>query len=208
MQQFFHYAFVAGVLVAMSIRWHYGFQYRRADWESAHTTALAPAEAVLMGLWGASLASAPVYVFSPWLDFADYPLPNWTGWPGLAVFAVAVWVLWRAHRDLGPHWSPRLEVRRDHKLVTEGVYNRVRHPMYAAHWLWGVAQALLLHNWIAGLSGLVFFAAFYFVRVRREERMLLRHFGEQYRSYMRRSGRVIPRLRRLPEGTQRPPSGP
>ena len=42
-------------------------------------------------------------------------------------------------------------------LVTEGIYGRVRHPMYTAFWLWAVAQALLLPNWIAGFSGLIGF---------------------------------------------------
>jgi protein-S-isoprenylcysteine O-methyltransferase Ste14 len=35
-------------------------------------------------------------------------------------------------------------------LVREGVYRSVRHPMYASERLWGIAQALLLQNWVAG----------------------------------------------------------
>ena len=37
------------------------------------------------------------------------------------------------------------------------------------------------------------FALIYFQRVAREERALLDHFGEEYRDYMRRTGRVISR---------------
>jgi protein-S-isoprenylcysteine O-methyltransferase Ste14 len=59
---------------------------------------------------------------------------------------------------------------------------------------WGFAQALLLQNWIAGLSMLVFFLPVYLYRVPREEQMMLEHFGEEYRSYMNRTGRIIPRL--------------
>jgi len=66
--------------------------------------------------------------------------------------------------------------------------------MYAAHLLWGIAQALLLQNWIAGLSMLVFFLPVYLYRVPHEEQMMLEHFGEEYRSYMNRTGRIIPRV--------------
>ena len=68
--------------------------------------------------------------------------------------------------DLGGNWSATLEIRERHSLVTHGVYRRVRHPMYAAHWLWGIAQALLIQNWIAGVGGLLFFAPLYLLRVR------------------------------------------
>jgi protein-S-isoprenylcysteine O-methyltransferase Ste14 len=66
--------------------------------------------------------------------------------------------------------------------------------MYASMWLWGTAQALLLQNWIAGWAGLVLFVPMYVLRVPREERMMLEQFGEAYREYRNRTGRVVPRL--------------
>ena len=70
----------------------------------------------------------------------------------------------------GENWSPDLEIREQHTLVTEGVYRHIRHPMYAAHWLWGLGQALLLQNWIAGPSTLVALLPMYLVRVPRRSR--------------------------------------
>jgi protein-S-isoprenylcysteine O-methyltransferase Ste14 len=67
--------------------------------------------------------------------------------------------------------------------------------MYAFGWLLGIAQALLLWNWVVALAGLASFALLYFLRVPREEQMMLEQFGEEYRAYMNRTGRVIPRLR-------------
>ena len=64
--------------------------------------------------------------------------------------------------------------------------------MYAAFWLLALAQALLLPNWIAGLSGLIGFGTLFFARVGREERMMLETFGEEYRAYMGRTKRIIP----------------
>ncbi len=134
-----------------------------------------------------------VYVFSNVLSFADYQLPTWAGWAGALVWLGALWMLWRSHSDLGRNWSQTLALRNGHELITHGVYRRVRHPMYAALWVWGIAQAMLLHNWVAGFSQLLSFAPLYFLRVPREERMMLDHFGDEYRTYMRHTGRVFPR---------------
>ena len=76
--------------------------------------------------------------------------------------------------------------------MTEGIYRRVRHPMYSAFWLWAIAQALLLSNWIAGFAGLAGFGILFFGRVAREERMMLETFGDSYRAYMARTGQGLP----------------
>jgi protein-S-isoprenylcysteine O-methyltransferase Ste14 len=98
-----------------------------------------------------------------------------------------------AHRDLGRHWSPTLEVAQDHVLVTDGIYARFRHPIYVSLILWAAAQPLLLQNGVAGWGGAVAAALMWLVRVPREERMMLEVFGDAYREYMARTGRVIPR---------------
>jgi len=107
---------------------------------------------------------------------------------------VSLWLLWRAHVDLGRNWSPSPEILETHSLVTEGVYRRIRHPMYAAHMLWGVAQALLLGNWIAGPALIATFVPLYLFRAPREEQMLADHFGGAYREHMKRTGRLVPRF--------------
>lgn len=70
----------------------------------------------------------------------------------------------------------------------------VRHPMYSAFWLWALAQALLLPNWIAGPAGLVGFGTLFFLRIGREERLMEETFGDDYRRYVARTGRIVPRL--------------
>jgi protein-S-isoprenylcysteine O-methyltransferase Ste14 len=64
--------------------------------------------------------------------------------------------------------------------------------MYSAIWLWVFIQALLLNNYIAGLSGLISFGILYIFRVKKEEQMMLAEFGEQYRKYIQRTKRIIP----------------
>ncbi len=184
--------YLIGLIVGSVIRTSYGKKHRQDTITDARQEGLAVW--LLMSLWGGVQVVAILYVLTPWLDFADYYLPTWAGAVGAVVFVAALWLLWRSHADLGRNWSPTLEIAEGHSLVTQGVFRHIRHPMYAAHGLWGIAQALLLQNWIAGLGSLVVFIPLYLLRVPREEQMMLEQFGEEYRSYMSRTGRVIPRL--------------
>ena len=189
---FFQSAYFVGVILASAIRVVYTRQYRQSRIAEGHATRL---DLLLSALPGLGMFVLPlIYVLTSWLDFADYHLPTWAGWIGVALFALALWLLWRSHADLTRNWSPKLELMEGHALVTNGVFRHIRHPMYAAHWLWGIAQVFLLQNWIAGLSMVVCLIPMYVYRVRVEEQMMLEHFGDEYRSYMDRTGRVIPRL--------------
>lgn len=115
---------------------------------------------------------------------------------GVAVMLAGLWLFWRSHADLGDSWSVTLELNAQHRLVTEGLYRFVRHPMYASFLVLGLGQALLVANWIAGLSGLAATALLMAVRLPREEAMMIERFGDQYREYRRRVGAVLPRRRR------------
>jgi protein-S-isoprenylcysteine O-methyltransferase Ste14 len=134
------------------------------------------------------------YVFTPLLSFADYPSPLSIGVAGIGVLAAGNWVFWKSHKDLGGNWSPTLEVRENHRLVTEGIYRRIRHPMYLSLWLLVVAQAMILPNWIAGFSGLLPFAILYALRVGKEEAMMREHFGAAYDEYRKCTGRLLPKF--------------
>jgi protein-S-isoprenylcysteine O-methyltransferase Ste14 len=134
------------------------------------------------------------YVFTPLLSFADYPIPLWIGVTGVVVLVLGDWVFWKSHKDLGGNWSPKLEIRERHTLVTEGIYRRIRHPMYLSIWLLVIAQAMILPNYVAGFSGLLPFGILYFLRVGNEEAMMTEHFGAQYQEYMNKTGRLFPKL--------------
>ena len=135
-----------------------------------------------------------IYVFTPWLNFANYSLPVWANILGILIFAIALWLFWKSHHDLGRNWSVSLEVREDHILITQGIYQKIRHPMYTSIWLWAIAQGLLLTNWIAGPSGVIGFGVLYFIRVGNEEKMMIEQFGDQYRAYMQKTKRLLPSL--------------
>ncbi|AFL52565.1 protein-S-isoprenylcysteine O-methyltransferase Ste14 [Sinorhizobium fredii] len=134
------------------------------------------------------------YVVTGIPESADYPAKAWSVAIGAVVFAAAMWVFRRTHKELGRNWSITLEIRDRHELVSGGPYGLVRHPMYTSFMLMGVGQAFLVSNWVAGFAGLVGFAILFFLRVDDEERMMLETFGPQYRAYMERTKRIIPYL--------------
>ncbi|HTF88776.1 MAG TPA: protein-S-isoprenylcysteine O-methyltransferase [Planctomycetota bacterium] len=150
-------------------------------------------ERVLFALVGIGGLLLPLlYLATPWLAFADYPLRPWALACGLALIAVWLWLFHRSHADLGTNWSVSLELRERHSLITSGVYSRLRHPMYAAIFCHAIAQALLLANWIAGPAMLVAFTLMFALRLSREERMLRQHFGAAYEDYAKRTKRLVP----------------
>jgi protein-S-isoprenylcysteine O-methyltransferase Ste14 len=152
-------------------------------------------EKSLLGLLFLGMFVVPIlYAASSWLDFANYQLPAWAGWLGVLLIAGAIFVFWRAHADLGLNWSPTLEIREKHELITRGIYGVIRHPMYASQWLWVIAQPLLVQNWIAGWLNLVVFIFFYFLRVKAEEQLMIEQFGDEYRAYMQNVGGVLPKF--------------
>jgi protein-S-isoprenylcysteine O-methyltransferase Ste14 len=190
-QDVFRVWFFIGLAAAMAVRLA---AVRQSRTTGRDRDPMQPIERVLTTLYPVGLVVLPLgYVAVPWLGFADYGLPVWAAAAGAAVWAAGVWLLWRSHVDLGRNWSVAVHVTDEQTLVTEGVYRRIRHPMYAAHWLMCVGQVLLLQNWLAGWVVVVAFVPFYFLRVAHEELAMIARFGDAYRGYMARTGRVVPR---------------
>jgi len=133
-----------------------------------------------------------IYVFTDFPPQANYAA-SWVLFiPGLAAAAGALILFRLTHKALGKMWSVSLQLKEDHKLVTDGIYRTLRHPMYSAFWLMALAQALLLPNLVAGLSGLIGFGILFALRIGPEERMMEAAFGDAYREYRARTWRVVP----------------
>ncbi|MEM7100020.1 MAG: protein-S-isoprenylcysteine O-methyltransferase [Pseudomonadota bacterium] len=148
-------------------------------------------------LFGVSLGSAilpALQLLTGWLSFANYSVPSFWPFLGLLFALPGLWLFRRSHVDLGENWSVTLEIRSEHGLVTNGVYNKIRHPMYSAIFLLYAGQAIFIHNWIAGLSGLFAFGLMYIVRTPIEEAMMKEQFGQAYDDYCIRTGRLVPKM--------------
>jgi protein-S-isoprenylcysteine O-methyltransferase Ste14 len=182
----------AGIVMQIVIRWPFAIAVRSKP-KAAQRVSVT--ENILLGMLTVVGIVIPlIYSVTPWLSFADYHLPAWMGWLGGGMLAISLLVFARGHIDLKTNWSPSLEIRQDHTLVTGGIYRYIRHPMYASQLLLSIAQILLLQNWLAGPPNLVFFLVFYFLRVRAEEKMMLDTFGSQYSAYMKKVGGLFPKF--------------
>jgi protein-S-isoprenylcysteine O-methyltransferase Ste14 len=188
----FDLVFLAGFAVYVALRGHYE---QLAKGQPVVERRRGAREVVALVFVGIGCMLLPVlYLATPWLGFADYSPPRALPWLGVPAMLGGLWLFWRSHRDLGRFFSATLEIRDGHQLVTTGVYRRVRHPMYAAIWLFSLAQGLLLGNWLAGWSALATFGLLYWLRIEHEERLLLDRFGEAWRAHCAVTGRLWPRL--------------
>jgi protein-S-isoprenylcysteine O-methyltransferase Ste14 len=133
-----------------------------------------------------------VYIFTGFLDRFD-TTPNLVFIViGTLILLVSLRLFRLTHKALGRMWSHSLDLREGHQLVTSGIYEKVRHPMYTAFWTWALGAAFLMPNWVAAFSGLIGFGTLFFLRVGQEERMMQAEFGEEYDAYMKRTKRIIP----------------
>lgn len=146
----------------------------------------------LLGAIG--MAGLLAFLFDPTLmAWSSVPLSVELRWMGVGLGIVAaallVWIL----RSLGKNLTDTVVTRTEHTLVTTGPYRWVRHPFYVAFALAAVANSLATANWfLFVIEGVVF--VLLVIRTRKEEARLIERFGDDYREYMRRTGRFFPRL--------------
>jgi protein-S-isoprenylcysteine O-methyltransferase Ste14 len=135
-----------------------------------------------------------IYIVSTLFDFAHIELPAFVRWLGIAVLFTGNAVFFAAHKALGKNWSGTLDIKENHSLVTNGIYNYIRHPMYLGFYLLAIGVFLSSANWLLGLATLGFTTYLFLSRVDDEEKMMIDTFGDSYRQYMNRTGRLLPKF--------------
>jgi protein-S-isoprenylcysteine O-methyltransferase Ste14 len=180
---------LAGSVVMIAIRAPHGRRSRTVKVAKSHRT---PLETGLLVLAWAGFFVPLIWAASPIFSFAEYPLRTGPLVAGVMCLVIGLWLFYRSHADLGTNWSITLEVREQHRLITQGVYRRIRHPMYSALVLYSIGQALVIPNWVAGPSNLVAFAILFALRVGAEEKMMVETFGDEYASYLAETKRLVP----------------
>lgn len=188
----FEAIYIIGFVIALVIRSYYGRQFKRKEIERSRKEI--PIVYVGMGLWAIALISPFLTIFSNMLVTLNYEIFTSLRVIGASVFVGSLWVLWRSHVDLSNNFSPSLFIRNNHRLITTGIYRKIRHPMYLSFYMWAIGQALLITNWLAGPLGLFAFALIYSFRVESEEQQLLDRFGKEYELYQKKTGRLLPRV--------------
>jgi protein-S-isoprenylcysteine O-methyltransferase Ste14 len=122
---------------------------------------------------------------------------TWVRWSGVAmVGATSALLLWTLH-SLGANLTDTVVTRTVHTLVVTGPYRWVRHPFYDAVALLLFGVSIGSANWFMLAVGVMVFTLLA-LRSRTEEGMLVARFGDEYRRYMARTNRFVPRMRANP----------
>ena len=142
----------------------------------------------------ATMAGLIAYLIDPsWMEWSSLPLPGWVRWMGVGMGVIGGALIVWAFTNLGKNLTDTVVTRRNHTLVVSGPYRWVRHPFYVAVLLTVIGNALAAANWFLLLGGLSVFLLMV-IRTKTEEAKLLERFGDQYRAYMARTGRFLPKL--------------
>ena len=128
----------------------------------------------------------------PWLGVLSVPFPDWLRWTGVALGAVSFVLYVWSQALLGKEWSPHLQMREKHHLVTTGPYARIRHPIYLALIGFLTGIALVTADWFF-IGLLVVSIVVLALRIPKEEQMMIEEFGEEYKAYVQRTGGLLPK---------------
>lgn len=149
---------------------------------------------LLVSLGLIPLAIPPLAAWSERVGWGPLPGGSVLRWSGVGLAALGLALRVVAMRQLGARFSPFLSVQPGHVLETRGLYARVRHPGYLGAWLAALGGALAFGSGPV-LAPVLLFGALIAARARREEALLERHFGDDWRAHRARTGAFLPRPR-------------
>lgn len=135
-----------------------------------------------------------VYLINPaWMAWSKIGLPEWARWFGVGLGVIDVFGIYWLFSSIGSGISPTSATRQQHVLSTKGPYKYIRHPLYTFGSSLFISFGMMSDNWFIALLGIFAFIAMA-VRTPKEEANLIEKFGDEYREYMKRTGRFLPRL--------------
>lgn len=138
-----------------------------------------------------------LYLLNPrWMAWAEFALPLWVRWVGALLGLVAVPATLWVFSSIGHNVSETVLTKRDHALVTTGPYRWIRHPLYTTGAVLLLAIGLMAANWFVLIFALLAIVSLRLAVIPLEERELVNKFGDEYRRYMTRTGRFLPRVTR------------
>ena len=150
----------------------------------------------LAGLLGmAGFLSMLAYAINPaWLTFASLPFPVGLRWTGVGIAVVGFALLQWAQVTLANSWSDTPRMMKEQTLITSGPYRTIRHPIYTAFILILGSTLLISSNWLIGLCWAGMTTLEVVSRIGFEESLMQEYFGDQYREYMKKTGRLLPKV--------------
>lgn len=190
----FRVALVIVIIPTMAVTIYYRLQAAKSD-EKISRKEEGYAFAVTLRLAGLALWIATLgYLLLPdSFSWASVPLPNWVRWCGVVAGILCSLLMYWTLSRLGKNLTDTVVTRKEAALVTDGPYRWVRHPFYVTAALLMSSVTVLTANWLIGLTSLIVLVLLA-VRTPKEEAILIERFGVQYRNYMTKTGRFVPRL--------------
>ena len=131
-----------------------------------------------------------------WITWSRLELPIWLRYGAGGVGATTVPLLYWVFRTLGQNLSSDMGIRTGQRIVTDGPYRWVPHPLYFVGSVFWMALSLVLANWAILLMSVLIFVLIV-RRTRIEEEKLIEAFGQRYGAYRTTTGRFMPRLKLL-----------
>jgi len=96
-----------------------------------------------------------------------------------------------ARRTLAENWSGTVTFKKNHELITKGIYHYVRHPIYTGVLVMFLGTAFLIETF-AAFTGFVFLFLTFWVKLRQEEKLMTKHFPKDYPAYKKSVKALIP----------------
>ncbi len=135
-----------------------------------------------------------VYLINPnWMNWSKIGLPESIRWLGVGIGILCALGIYWLFSSIGSGITPTSATRKEHKLVTRGIYRWIRHPLYTIGSSFIVSFGMMADNWFITAFGILAFILMA-VRTPKEEANLIEKFGDEYREYMKHTGRFLPRL--------------
>ena len=135
-----------------------------------------------------------VYLLNPlWMAWSKIGLPDWVRWLGVGIGIVCTIMIYWLFSSIGSGITPTSATRKQHTLVTSGPYRWVRHPLYTVGSSMFISFGMMADNWFIAALGVLAFIAMA-IRTPQEEANLIEKFGDEYREYMKHTGRYLPKL--------------
>ncbi len=146
--------------------------------------------------WYGNIVVAILYLFNPpWMFWSYLNLPFEIRIFGIFFALVFIPYTYWIGRTLAQNFSPTLQIQDEQQLITTGPYRRVRHPIYSSAIFFLASLVLVSDNWLF-LVILVLIVPGLYIRMKREEKMMVDEFGDKYQDYMNKTGRIIPKIHR------------
>ena len=129
------------------------------------------------------------------MAWTRFPLPVWVQWIGALLTVSGMALEFATQLTLGRNYSTTVHVSTEQRLVTNGPYRHMRHPMYTALITVGIGLGLMSASWYF-LLPFILTAIVIVFRIPREEAALTGKFGAQYIRYAQNTGKFFPKLGR------------